>query len=144
MTKHELSTTMTTQTASFQQVATAASALTPEEQAMLLDILKENISDYLAQRRRSQAWELARTAAKLMREKFGAKRVVVFGALFERIRCGHSADIELAAWGIPPRQYLLAADTVASINPELEVDLIDLEICSDWDLEAIEDYGVEL
>ncbi|MGK7903081.1 MAG: hypothetical protein AB4352_17045 [Hormoscilla sp.] len=128
---------MTTKTANFQQVATAASTLTPEEQAILLDIIKENISDYLAQRRHAQAWELARIAAKLLREKFGVTRVVVFGALFERIRCGHSADIELAAWGIPPRQYLSAADTVATINPEFEVDLIDLEICSDWDTEAI-------
>jgi len=66
-------------------------------------------------RRQSQAWELARTAAKLLREKFGATRVAVFGALFERLKAGHSADIELAAWVIPEKQYLSAAETVARV-----------------------------
>ena len=144
MTKQKLSTTMITETANFQEIATAASKLSPEEQAMLLDILKQNISDYLAQRRRSQAWELARTAAKLLQEKFGATRVVVFGALFKRIKAGYSADIELAAWGITEKKYLLAAETVASISSELEVDLIDLDICSDRLQQRIEKYGVEV
>ena len=135
---------MTTQTSNLEQVVAAVSALSQAEQAILFDSLKENLSDYLAQRRQARAWELARTAANLLREKFAATRVVVFGALFKRIKCGHSADIELAAWGVPEKQYLAAAEMVANLNPEFEIDLLELEICSSHLLQSIEKYGVEV
>jgi len=56
MTEHKSSTTMTTQTAKFQQTIAAVSALSQEEQAMLLEQLKSSLADYLWEKRKEKGW----------------------------------------------------------------------------------------
>lgn len=58
--------------------------------------------------RRERPWETARRAAKLLKEDFGAQRVVVFGSLL-RPKCFNKwSDVDIAAWGIGPEDTFRA------------------------------------
>ncbi len=54
-------------------------------------------SERQAEERFEQAWEVAYRAARLLRERFGATRVVVFGSLAHRAWFRPWSDIDLAA-----------------------------------------------
>ena len=56
--------------------------------------------------RRQRAWELARQAARLLEERFGAERVVLFGSLAHGDRFNLWSDVDIAAWGTPARGHL--------------------------------------
>lgn len=62
--------------------------------------------------RRQRAWELSRRAARLLRERHGAHRVVVFGSLVHENRFTPWSDVDLAVWGIPWPAYLHALGEV--------------------------------
>jgi predicted nucleotidyltransferase len=53
----------------------------------------------LAQRR-ERTWELVRRAAAMLKEQFGATRVVAFGSLVHGHWFSSASDVDLAAWGI--------------------------------------------
>jgi predicted nucleotidyltransferase len=80
--------------------------------------------------RRRRALTVARKAARLLKEKFGAKEVILFGSLARRGSFTRYSDIDLAARGIPSDTYLTAMDTVLYMNPEFKIDLVDLAFCS--------------
>lgn len=82
----------------------------------------------LAQRR-ERAWKAAREAAQLLREHFGATRVVVFGSLAHVHRFSALSDIDLAAWGLKDEDYFLAVARLQDLSPEFEVDLVAMERC---------------
>jgi predicted nucleotidyltransferase len=79
--------------------------------------------------RKERGWKLAREAAGLLIEKFGAKRVVVFGSLAQDTGFTRWSDIDLAAWGIPPERYYAAVAAVTGLSAEFKVDLIDPDSC---------------
>ena len=54
-----------------------------------------------AEQRRAAAWSTAR----LLREEFGATRVVAFGSLAHGAWFGPRSDIDLAVEGIPPQVF---------------------------------------
>jgi len=62
------------------------------------------------------AWDVARTAATLLREEFGAGRVVVFGSLTHRAWFTPWSDIDLAAWGIAPDAFYRAVALVTGLR----------------------------
>ena len=66
-----------------------------------------------AAERWERAWRMARDAADLLREQFGATRVVAFGSLAHRETFTLWSDIDLAAWGIPPGKFYPAVDSTA-------------------------------
>ncbi len=76
--------------------------------------------------RLTQAWEVARRAAALLKEQYGATRVAVFGslnpALFHR-----RSDLDLAVWGLDEKDYYCAVASLLSLAPQIEVDLIEVE-----------------
>ena len=94
--------------------------------------------------RRARAWELACQAARLLRERYAAPRVVVFGSLVHEGRFTLRSDVDLAAWGIPWPDYLHALGEVQDLEPDLEVNLVDVASCRPALREAIEREGVEL
>ncbi|MFH0725844.1 MAG: nucleotidyltransferase domain-containing protein [Pseudomonadota bacterium] len=47
----------------------------------------------------TEAWPLVRVAAKILKQKFGARKVVVFGSLLKKDRFSPWSDIDLAVWG---------------------------------------------
>ena len=94
--------------------------------------------------RREQAWELARQAARLLREQFGASRVVAFGSLAHEAWFGPRSDVDLAAWNIRPDRFYRAVAAVTGISPDFEVDLVDPADCRPAPRRAIEREGIDL
>jgi predicted nucleotidyltransferase len=91
-----------------------------------------------------QAWEQARRAAQILRERFGATRVVAFGSLVRRTWFTPWSDIDLAAWGIPADQFYRAVAAVTGMSPDFEVDVVDPEGCRPSLRQRIEQEGVDL
>ena len=92
----------------------------------------------------AEAWEVARTAARLLRERFGVKRVIAFGSLVHRERFGRWSDIDLAAWDIPADQFYRAVAVVTGISPDFEVNLVDPAGCRSSVRQSIEREGIDL
>ncbi len=98
-----------------------------------------------AQRQRQQlAWQLARQAAALLKEQFGATRVVVFGSLIHETCFTPWSDVDLAAWGIQPKDTFRAIGAVMDLGQEIELNLVDVGACRSAMLAVIEQEGVEL
>ena len=94
--------------------------------------------------RMKKGWKLARKAAKILREQYHAQRVVVFGSLLHEARFTQWSDVDIAAWGIPPEQTFRAIGAVMDLNSSLEINLVDVNICSSSLLKAIEQEAVEV
>jgi len=97
-----------------------------------------------AEERWERAWEVARLAARLLRESLGATRVVAFGSLAHRSWFTPWSDIDLAASGIPPDRYYRAVAMVSGLSADFEVDLVALERSRPALRHVIEREGVEL
>jgi predicted nucleotidyltransferase len=91
-----------------------------------------------------RAWSVAQAAAELLRQQFGATRVVAFGSLVCREWFTPWSDIDLAAWGIPPEQFYRAVAAVTGISPEFRMDLVAPEDCQPSLRRAIEQEGIAL
>ena len=89
-----------------------------------------------------RAWGVARTAADLLRERFGATHVVVFGSLAREEWFTRWSDIDLAAWGIPPDAFFRAVAAVTGLSAEFKVDLVDPHDCRPEMRRVIEREGV--
>jgi predicted nucleotidyltransferase len=100
--------------------------------------------DPQTQERWQQAQELARAAARRLREEFGARRVVLFGSAVERSLFTRWSDVDLAVWSVPPEQFYAAVAAVTSLRTDIPVDLVDAGQCSEDLKVAIEREGVEL
>jgi predicted nucleotidyltransferase len=94
--------------------------------------------------RRQRAWELARQASGLLKSRYGASRVVVFGSLTNDARFHLWSDVDLAAWGIPPDQSFRAIGDLLDLAVEIELNLVDTTTCRPSLLERIEREGLEL
>ena len=82
----------------------------------------------LAQRR-ERAWKVAQLAGELLKTRFGATRVVVFGSLAHGHWFSDTSDIDLAAWGLKDEDYFLAVARLQDLSPEFEIDLVAMERC---------------
>ena len=96
------------------------------------------------QERLGKAWEVARRAAHLLRERFGATHVVVFGSLAHGAWFSPWSDIDLAAWGIPAGQFYRAVAAITGFSADFEVNLVDPEDCRPTVRQAIEREGISL
>lgn len=94
--------------------------------------------------RREKGWNLAKKAAKLLRNEFQAKRVAVFGSLLYEARFTPWSDVDIAAWGIPSDQTFRAIGAVMDLDSSLEINLVDVNTCSPTLLKAIEQEAVDV
>jgi predicted nucleotidyltransferase len=94
--------------------------------------------------RQGQAWCAAREAARLLKERFGANRVVVFGSLTRPGSFTRWSDVDLAAWGLMPRDTFRAMSAVADVDLEISVQLVDVATCRPDLRAAIEREGIDL
>jgi predicted nucleotidyltransferase len=92
--------------------------------------------------RRQRAWVVARQAAEILKKKYGASRVVVFGSLLHPTRYHLGSDIDLAVWDI--RDYFRAVSCLMDIDPEFEFDLVPFEDARPGILTAIRQEGMDL
>ena len=93
---------------------------------------------------REKALQTAKQAASVLREHFGAKRIIVFGSLATNIGFTEFSDIDLAAWGIPFNDYYRAVAAVTGLSEHYKIDLIDPELCRESIKKAIFEQGMEL
>ncbi|MCU0568675.1 MAG: nucleotidyltransferase domain-containing protein [Oculatellaceae cyanobacterium Prado106] len=91
--------------------------------------------------RQEEGLEIAKQAANLLKAKFSASRVVVFGSLV-----GHhfheASDIDLAVWDLPEKLYFKAVSQLLSLS-DFDIDLVEVQHASPAILAAIE-QGIEL
>ena len=129
-------------------MAKTALELTPQEwQAYRPDQMSRHLSspaDPETRLRRRRAWRVARHAAKVLREQFGAQRVVIFGSLAQRGWFTQWSDIDLAAWGVPDERFYQAVATITALSAAFKVDLVDPTTCRPRLRQAIEREGIEL
>ena len=93
---------------------------------------------------RDRALSAARKAAVVLKKKFGAKRVVLFGSLSQDAWCTPRSDIDICADGIPFEQFFRAEAEIEAIASEFKIDLLDFKECSPELLKRIEKEGIEL
>ncbi len=120
-------------------------AIGPEEMARYRAgaLARERARQQAADERRAAAWLLARRAAQLLREQFGAQRVVVFGSLAHGAWFHERSDIDLAAAGIPAEAFWRAGAALDHLDTAFSFDLVALESAPERLLRDIEE-GVEL
>ena len=94
--------------------------------------------------RKDRAWELARQAAILLREKYNVERVVVFGSLIHEGCFTRWSDVDIAAWGIPSHLTFRAMGDVLELDRQQEINLVDVNTCQPSLLSVIEHEGQEL
>jgi predicted nucleotidyltransferase len=92
-------------------------------------------------RRRARALSVARKAAELLKTKFGAKEVILFGSLARRGQFTLFSDIDLAQRGIHSDDFLEAMEAVLYLDPNFKIDLVEIEACSPGMRESIEKDG---
>ena len=94
--------------------------------------------------RRDRAVQLARQAAELLKERYGAQRVVLFGSVTHPDRFNEWSDVDLAAWGLTSSLWLRAIGAVRQLSDEIELNVVDTACCSSELLVAIGREGVAL
>lgn len=92
----------------------------------------------------ARAQEVARQAAMLLKEQFGATQVVVFGSTVHGHWFTATSDIDLAARGLAPDDYFTAVARLQDLSPEFKVDLVAVERCKAALCESIAREGVIL
>ncbi|SPD74593.1 DNA polymerase beta domain protein region (modular protein) [uncultured Desulfobacterium sp.] len=86
----------------------------------------------------------AKKAAKAIKEKFGAQRVVLFGSLAHEAWYSPQTDVDLAVEGVAADDYWAAWRLAEDIVGDRTVDLVDLETSSVSLRHAIDRHGIEI
>lgn len=94
--------------------------------------------------RYNEFWDIAREIAFLLKEKYGAKRVWVFGSLTKKEMFNQWSDIDIAVDGIPNEVFYKAVGEATSISYDCKVDIVDILDCSLSLRESILKEGIEL
>jgi len=79
-------------------------------------------------RQREQALAAAQTCARLLRERFGARRVILFGSAARPDTWHAGSDIDVAVEGLAPDRFFAAYSACRDLLPHgMELDLVPLE-----------------
>jgi predicted nucleotidyltransferase len=95
-------------------------------------------------REKERLLSLVRQVTQLLKARFGAKKVILFGSKAHEAWFASDSDIDLAVEGIKAQDYWRAWETAEKQIGDRLLDLIDLESASDSLKESIERYGVAL
>ncbi len=120
--------------------------ITPEQMAVYRATAQRRQHEKLQSRvrRQERGLEVARLGATLLKKKYGAKRVVLFGSLLDLKKMHEDSDVDIAVWGIEERQYLRALAELLDLDPNFSVDLIEAEYAQPRILETVNTVGIEL
>jgi predicted nucleotidyltransferase len=91
----------------------------------------------------SEAFDVAKSVANELINRFGSKKVLLFGSL-ARGDFNHWSDIDLAVEGIPPGNYYKAVAFASGFSSVWNVDILDLDDCTEALRDIILQEGVEL
>lgn len=93
---------------------------------------------------RAEAIKTARQAATLLRQRFGAEKVVVFGSLASKDDFTLWSDIDIAAWGIDSDKFYMAVAVVTGLSSLFKIDLVEPDTCRESIRTAIIEQGIEI
>lgn len=96
------------------------------------------------QNHRQAAWSVARQAARVLKEAFGATRVIAFGSLAHGAWFGPRSDIDLAVEGVPADAFWRAWGALDRLNSAFEIDLVAIESAPERLRDEIFGQGVVL
>ncbi len=92
----------------------------------------------------NDAWEKARSAARVLKDSFFAKKVILFGSLLDKNAFDMSSDIDLAVMGVPDGIFYKALGSITEVVFPFNVDLVDINDCSESLKKVIESEGIQL
>lgn len=93
--------------------------------------------------RQASAKDTADALAKVLKERFQASKVMLFGSA-TRADFSQWSDIDLAVWGISASEYFRAVAFASGYSSIFKIDLVDAEDCSPSLLQHIIQNGIEL
>ena len=93
--------------------------------------------------RQEAAKETAESLAKVLKERFFASKVMLFGSTI-RTDFSQWSDIDLAVWGVSVSDYFRAVAYASGYSSVFKVDLVDAEDCSPSLHQHIIENGIEL
>ena len=96
----------------------------------------------LMKERQQQGLEVARRSAQILKQEFGADRVVLFGSMLDHERMWWGSDIDLAVWGLPSEDFFKAGAAIER-GHNFAIDLVEIKSAKSHILNAIE-QGQEL
>lgn len=124
---------------------------------MELEISETKMRDYRAtararrrqqqlalERRFAQARQMARAAAQVLRDEFGAQRVAVFGSATQQSLFHAHSDIDLAVWGLADARYYRAVARLLDVCAPFDVQLVVMEQAPTSLRERVEREGINL
>lgn len=92
--------------------------------------------------RQQQGWHVAQHCALILKEKFGVKRVVLFGSMLDYESMSWHSDIDLAVEGLAASD-LWKAGAALEKGHDFSIDLVELELAKPHIIKAIA-QGVDL
>jgi predicted nucleotidyltransferase len=92
---------------------------------------------------RERALVIAREAADLLKQRYDATRVILFGSLAHGAWFTPRSDIDLNSEGIPIDDFFEAEGAVQGIDRGFKVDLAERQECSPELRKRIEEEGIE-
>ena len=94
--------------------------------------------------RKEQALEIGRKVADMLKKKYGAGHVVLFGSLAHGAWFTPRSDIDIYAEGIPVSSFFKAEADAQEISKGFKVDLVDPGDCPPEMISKIKQEGLEL
>ena len=92
----------------------------------------------------SQKWALAKKAAELLKEQFGAQKVVAFGSITQKELFHLYSDMDIAVWGLDEKKYFRAVAKLLELDSSQRVDLVRIEDARGSLRSVIDQEGVVL
>jgi uncharacterized protein len=119
--------------------------ISPEELAQYRETVRRRQAEREQQQqaRQQRGWQVAREAAQVLKQEFGARQVWLFGSLLDVQRVRAESDIDLAVEGLPDDRYLQAVVRLLDLS-DFSVDLVQIEHARPRIRQVIEQKGVEL
>jgi uncharacterized protein len=94
--------------------------------------------------RKKQGLEISLKVAGMLKEKYGASHVVLFGSLAHSAWFTPRSDIDLYSEGIPVSAFFKAEADAQEISQGFKIDLVDSGDCPPEMIAKIKQDGVEL
>lgn len=97
-------------------------------------------------KRGQEAWKIAKAASKVLKHKYGATQVTLFGSLVKGTRFTPWSDVDLSVSGLPPASYYKAAGEIMDMGMAkgIRIDVLDPVDCPKAMRNRIRQEGIEL
>ena len=93
---------------------------------------------------KEQALKISREIADMLKTKYGAGRVVLFGSLAHGAWFTPRSDIDIYTEGIPANAFFKAEADTQKISNCFKLDLVDHEDCTPEMISKIKQEGIDL